>query len=81
MASFSSRYSALLSGKGSFKSRQSSRSLLSRIRPSSQDQDEKPLEYSQINSLEDESELVSRLQSMKSLDETTTMLQRSKQTY
>lgn len=79
MASFSSRYAALLSGKGSFKARQSSRSLLSRIRPSSRDEDEKPLEYDQVKSLDDEAALIERLQSLHSLEETTTMKQREKQ--
>jgi dynactin-4 len=79
MASFTSRYSALLSGKGSFKARQSTRSLYSRIRPPSRDSDEKPLEYANAKTLEDDDELVARLQSMKSLDETTDMYQRAKQ--
>ena len=79
MASFSSRYSALLAGKGSFKSRQSTRSLYSRIRPSSRDTDEKPLEYEQVKTLDDELELITRLQSLTDLENTTTMRQRSKQ--
>lgn len=83
MASFTSRYSALLSGKGSFKARQSARqstrSLYSRIRPPSRDTDEKPLEYANAKTLEDDNELVARLQSMKSLDETTDIYQRAKQ--
>jgi dynactin 4 len=79
MASFSTRYAALLSGKGSFKARQPSRTLLSRMRPSSHDEGEKPLEYSQIRSPDDESALVECLQALKSLDETTTMKQRDKQ--
>ena len=79
MASFSSRYSALLAGKGSFKSRRSTRSLFSRMRPPSRDNDDKPLEYEQVKSLEDEQELVTRLQSLKNLEDTTTMRQRSKQ--
>jgi len=79
MTSFSSRYSSLLSGKGSFKARQSSRSLYSRIRPPSREANEKPLEYTQTKSLEDEAMLVERLQTMTTLEDTTTMLQRTKQ--
>lgn len=79
MASFTSRYSALLSGKGSFKARQTSRSLYSRIRPPSPDAEEKPLEFTNAKTLEDDNELVARLQAMKSLDETTDMRQRAKQ--
>jgi len=79
LASFSSRYASLLSGKGSFRSRQSSRSLLSRIRPSSRDEDEKPLDHTQVKPLDDESALVDQLQSLRSLEETTTMKQREKQ--
>ena len=79
MASFSSRYSALLAGKGSFKLRQSTRSLYSRIRPPSRDTDDKPLEYEQVKSLDDEQELIARLQSLTNLEDTTTMRQRSKQ--
>ena len=79
MASFTSRYSALLSGKGSFKARHSSRSLYSRIHPPSPDADEKSLEYANAKLLEDDDELVARLQSMMSLDETTDMRQRTKQ--
>ena len=79
MASFSSRYSALLAGKGSFKSRQSTRSLFSRMRPPSRGTDDKPLEYEQVQSLADEQELITRLQSLTSLEDTTTMKQRSKQ--
>ena len=79
MSSFTSRYSALLSGKGSFKARQSSRSLFSRMRPSSRDSDDKPLEYEQVRTLEDDKELVSRLQSLTTLEDTTTLTQRGKQ--
>jgi len=79
MTSFSSRYSALLSGKGSFKARQSSRSLFSRMRPPSRDNDDKPLEYENARVLEDEKELVARLEGLTSLEETTTMRQRGKQ--
>jgi len=79
MASFSSRYSALLSGKGSFKTRQSTRSLYSRMRPPSRDTDDKPLEYDNIKTIDDERELISRLQSLTSLEDTTTITQRSKQ--
>lgn len=79
MSSFTSRYSALLSGKGSFKARQSSRSLFSRMRPPSRDTDDKPLEYEQVKILEDEAELVSRLESLTSLEDSTTSRQRAKQ--
>lgn len=79
MASFSSRYSSLLSGKGSFKARQSSRTLFSRMRPPSRDNDDKPLEYEQLKLLEDEEALIERLKSLTNLDETTTMSQRTKQ--
>jgi dynactin 4 len=79
MATFSSRYSSLLSGKGSFKSRQSSRSLFSRMRPPSRDNEDKPLEYEQAKLLDEEEALLERLKLLTSLDETTTMNQRSKQ--
>ena len=79
MTSFSSRYSALLAGKGSFKSRQSTRSLYSRMRPPSRDTNDKPLEYDQVKTQDDERKLIERLQSLTSLEDTTTMMQRSKQ--
>ena len=79
MTSFSSRYSALLSGKGSFKARQSTRSLYSRIRPPSRDADDKSLEYDQVKPLDEETALVARLQFLTSLEDTTNMRQRSKQ--
>jgi dynactin-4 len=79
MATFSSRYSALLAGKGSFKSRQSTRSLYSRMRPPSRDTDDKPLEYDQVKPLEDERALISQLESLTHLEDTTTMRQRAKQ--
>ena len=79
LSSFSSRYSALLSGKGSFKARQSSRSLFSRMRPPSRDNDDRSLEYEQAQVADDEAELVTRLQTMTNLSDTTTLRQRSKQ--
>jgi len=79
MASFSSRYSALLAGKGSFKSRQSTRSLYSRMRPPSRDADDKPLEYDQVKSIDDERNLIEQVQSLTILEDTTTIRQRSKQ--
>jgi dynactin-4 len=79
LSSLSSRYSALLSGKGSFKARQSTRSLFSRMRPPSRDTDDKPLEYAEARTLDDEDELIERLQSLKTLEDTTTFKQRAKQ--
>jgi dynactin 4 len=79
LSSFSSRYSALLSGKGSFKARQSSRSLFSRMRPPSRDNEDRPLEYEHSKRVDDETELVARLQAMTNLVDTTTIRQRSKQ--
>jgi len=79
LASFSSRYSALLAGKGSFKSRQSTRSLFSRMRPPSRDSNDQPLEYAEVKTLEDEDAVLARLQSMKTLEDTTTSTQRAKQ--
>ena len=79
MASFSSRYSALLAGKGSFKARQSTRSLYSRMRPPSRDTDDKPLEYDQVKLLDDEGALISRLESLTHLEDTMTMRQRTRQ--
>jgi dynactin 4 len=49
------------------------------MRPPSRDSDEKPLEYEQVEALEDESELVSKLQSLTTLEETTSMMQSAKQ--
>ena len=79
MASFSSRYSALLAGKGSFKARQSTRSLYSRMRPPSRDTDDKPLEYEPVKPLEDERAVITRLEMLTHLEDTTTMRQRAKQ--
>jgi len=79
MSSFSSRYANLLSGKGSLTSRKSGRSLYSRMRPPSRDSDEKPLEYEQVEVLDDESELVSKLQSLTTLEETASKTQSAKQ--
>jgi dynactin-4 len=79
LASFSSRYSALLAGKGSFKARQSTRSLFGRMRPSSRDAQDKPLEYAEARTLDDEDALITRLQSLTTLEDTTTSRQRAKQ--
>ena len=49
------------------------------MRPPSRDTDDKPLEYERVKSLDDEQELITRLQSLTNLEDTTTMRQRSKQ--
>ena len=79
LGSFSARYTSLVAGKGSVKVRQSSRSFYSRMRPPSRDSNEKSLEYPQVRSLEDDRELVKRMQSLTTLEETATTSQRSKQ--